>query len=98
MPLQHAGFAALHGADFQKDPGQSDADVARQIERGLALRVVEVTAGLGTSAAIRAAFAEFFCDFDLLLTPAVFCVAWPPGATWPQRIAAPKPVQEQCRR
>ena len=77
MPLQHAGLAALYGADFQKDPGQFDPDVARQIERGLSLRGLEVTAGLGASAAIRAAFAEFFCEFDLLLAPTVPCVAWP---------------------
>src|SRR6478735_3739881 len=77
MPLQHAGLAALYGADFQNDPGQFDPDVARQIERGLSLRGLEVAAGLGASAAIRAAFAEFFCEFDLLLAPTVPCVAWP---------------------
>jgi aspartyl-tRNA(Asn)/glutamyl-tRNA(Gln) amidotransferase subunit A len=36
-----------------------------------------VAAGLGASAAIRAAFADFFCEFDLLLAPTVPCVAWP---------------------
>ena len=77
MPLQHAGLAALYGADFQKDPGQFDPDVARQIERGLSLRGLEVAAGLGASATIRAAFAEFFGEFDLLLAPTVPCVAWP---------------------
>ena len=46
MPLQHAGLAALYGADFQKDPGQFDPDVARQIERGLSLRGLEVAAAL----------------------------------------------------
>jgi aspartyl-tRNA(Asn)/glutamyl-tRNA(Gln) amidotransferase subunit A len=60
MPLQHAGLAGLYGADFQKDPSQFDRDVARQIERGLSLRGVEVTAALGASAAIRTAFAAFF--------------------------------------
>ena len=77
MPLQHAGLAGLYGADFQKDPAQFDPDVARQIERGLSLRGVEVTAALGASAAIRSAFAAFFCEFDLLLAPTVPCVAWP---------------------
>jgi len=28
MPLQHAGLAAIYGADFHKDPGQFDPDVA----------------------------------------------------------------------
>jgi aspartyl-tRNA(Asn)/glutamyl-tRNA(Gln) amidotransferase subunit A len=77
MPLQHAGLAGLYGDDFQRDPGQFDPDVARQIERGLALRGVDVTAALGQSAAIRTAFAAFFCEFDLLLAPTVPCVAWP---------------------
>jgi aspartyl-tRNA(Asn)/glutamyl-tRNA(Gln) amidotransferase subunit A len=77
MPLQHVGLAGLYGAAFQKDPAQFDPDVARQIERGLSLRGVEVTAALGASAAIRTAFADFFCEFDLLLAPTVPCVAWP---------------------
>jgi aspartyl-tRNA(Asn)/glutamyl-tRNA(Gln) amidotransferase subunit A len=77
MPLQHAGLAGLYGAAFQKDPGQFDPDVARQIERGLSLRGVEVTAALDAGAAIRDAFADFFCEFDLLLAPTVPCVAWP---------------------
>lgn len=77
MPLQHAGLAGLYGADFQKNPAQFDPDVARQIERGLSLRGVEVTAALGANAAIRTAFAAFFCEFDLLLAPTVPCVAWP---------------------
>jgi aspartyl-tRNA(Asn)/glutamyl-tRNA(Gln) amidotransferase subunit A len=77
MPLQHAGLAGLYGAAFQKDPGQFDPDVARQIERGLSLRGVEVTAALDAGAAIRDTFADFFCEFDLLLAPTVPCVAWP---------------------
>jgi len=77
MPLQHVGLAGLYGADFQKDPAQFDPDVARQIERGFSLRGVEVSAALGASAAIRTAFAAFFCEFDLLLAPTVPCVAWP---------------------
>jgi aspartyl-tRNA(Asn)/glutamyl-tRNA(Gln) amidotransferase subunit A len=77
MPLQHAGLAGLYGADFLRDPTKFDPDVARQIERGLSLRGVDVTAALGASAAIRATFAEFFCKFDLLLAPTVPCVAWP---------------------
>ena len=76
MPLQHAGLAALYGDDFRKDPAQFDPDVARQIERGLSLPGLRWL-GPRASAAIRAAFAEFLCEFDLLLTPTVPCVAWP---------------------
>jgi aspartyl-tRNA(Asn)/glutamyl-tRNA(Gln) amidotransferase subunit A len=39
MPLQHVGLAAIYGADFHKDRGQFDPDVAEQIERGLSWRV-----------------------------------------------------------
>jgi aspartyl-tRNA(Asn)/glutamyl-tRNA(Gln) amidotransferase subunit A len=86
MPLQHVGLAGLYGAAFQKDPAQFDPDVARQIERGLSLRGVEVTAALGASAAIRTAFAGFFCEFDLLLAPTVPCVAWPLAQLGPKMI------------
>ena len=77
MPLQHGGLAELYGAAFQKDLEQFDPDVARQIERGLSLRGVDVVAALAASSAIRAAFAAFFCEVDLLLAPTVPCVAWP---------------------
>ena len=77
MPLQHVGLAAIYGADFHNDPRQFDPDVATQIERGLSWRGVEVAAALGASSAISAAFAAFFCEFDLLLAPTVPCVAWP---------------------
>jgi aspartyl-tRNA(Asn)/glutamyl-tRNA(Gln) amidotransferase subunit A len=77
MPPQHAGLAAIYGADFHKNPGQFDPDVAKQIERGLSWRGVEVAAALGAGSAISAAFAAFFCEFDLLLAPTVPCVAWP---------------------
>ena len=77
MPLQHAGLAAIYGADFREDPGQFDTDIARQIERGLSWRGVEVAAALRASSAIKDAFAAFFGEFDLLLAPTVPCVAWP---------------------
>lgn len=77
MPLQHAGLAALYGDAFRRDPTVFDPDIARQIERGLSWTGAEVAAALGASAAIANAFAAFFCDVDLLLTPTVPCVAWP---------------------
>jgi len=86
MPLQHVGLAAIYGADFHKDRGQFDPDVAEQIERGLSWRGVEVAAALGASSAISAAFAAFFCEFDLLLAPTVPCVAWPLVLSGPKMI------------
>jgi aspartyl-tRNA(Asn)/glutamyl-tRNA(Gln) amidotransferase subunit A len=86
MPLQHAGLAALYGAAFIKDPGQFDPDIARQIERGLSRRGVDVAAALGASAAIKDAFAAFFGEYDILLAPTVPCVAWPLAQLGPDMI------------
>ena len=77
MPLQHAGLAALHGDAFRKDPTVFDPDIARQIERGLAWSGADVAGALIASATIANAFAAFFTEVDLLLTPTVPCVAWP---------------------
>ncbi|MBB4369300.1 aspartyl-tRNA(Asn)/glutamyl-tRNA(Gln) amidotransferase subunit A [Bradyrhizobium sp. cir1] len=77
MPLQHAGLAALYGDAFGKDPTVFDPDIARQIERGLSWSGTDVAAALVASAAIANAFAAFFTEVDLLLTPTVPCVAWP---------------------
>ena len=86
MPLQHAGLAAIYGAEFTKDPGQFDQDIARQIERGLAWSGVEVAAALVASSAIKEAFASFFGEFDILLAPTVPCVAWPVALLGPNMI------------
>jgi len=77
MPLQHAGLAALHGGAFHRDPSLFDPDIANQIERGLSWSGAEVVGALVASAAIAKAFAAFFGEIDLLLTPTVPCVAWP---------------------
>ncbi len=77
MPLQHAGLAAIYGADFRNDPEQFDPDIARQIERGLSWKGTDVAAALAASSAIKDAFTAFFREFDLLLAPTVPCVAWP---------------------
>ncbi|RXH01198.1 amidase [Bradyrhizobium vignae] len=77
MPLQHAGLAALYGNAFRTDPTIFDPDVAKQIERGLSWSGTEVAGALLASAAIANAFAAFFTEIDLLLTPTVPCAAWP---------------------
>ena len=86
MPLQHAGLAALYGDTFRRDPTMLDPDVARQIERGLCWSGAEVARALVASAAIANAFATFFTEVDLLLTPTVPCVAWPLTQVGPNMI------------
>jgi aspartyl-tRNA(Asn)/glutamyl-tRNA(Gln) amidotransferase subunit A len=90
MPLQHAGLARLYGDAFQKNPAQFDPDVGRQIERGLSLHGADVISAMGASSAIRTAFAAFFREFDLLLTPTVPCVAWPHTQLGPTMIGGTK--------
>ncbi len=87
MPLQHAGLAALYGDAFRKDPTVFDPDIARQIERGLSWSGTDVAGALIASAAIAHAFAAFFTEVDLLLTPTVPCVAWPLTQAGPDTIA-----------
>jgi aspartyl-tRNA(Asn)/glutamyl-tRNA(Gln) amidotransferase subunit A len=77
MPLQHAGLAALYGDAFRKDPAVFDPDIAKQIERGISWSGADVAGALVASAAIANAFAAFFTEVDLLLTPTIPCVAWP---------------------
>ncbi|SFJ37836.1 amidase [Bradyrhizobium sp. cf659] len=86
MPLQHAGLAALYGDAFRKDPTVFDPDIAKQIERGLAWSGADVAGALVASAAIANAFAAFFTEVDLLLTPTVPCVAWPFSQLGPDMI------------
>ena len=98
MPLQHAGLAELYGADFQKDPEQFDPDVARQIERGLSLRGVDVAAALGASAAIRTAFADILLrvrstdDADRSLRCLAACSTRPQSDRW----KGSKPTDSRC--
>ncbi|MBR1087065.1 amidase [Bradyrhizobium manausense] len=86
MPLQHAGLAALYGDALRRDPAVFDPDIAGQIERGLAGSGTDVGRALVASAAIALAFAAFFTEVDLLLTPTVPCVAWPFSQLGPDMI------------
>ena len=69
MPLQLAGLAALYGADFEREPGCFDPDIARQIEAGLALSGRAVAAALFARERMYRTLATFFDEFDAVLTP-----------------------------
>ncbi len=76
MPLQLAGLAALYGADFEREPGCFDPDIARQIEAGLALSGRAVAAALFARERMYRTLATFFDEFDAVLTPTTPCCAW----------------------
>ncbi|MCP3370585.1 amidase [Bradyrhizobium cajani] len=95
MPLQHAGLAMLYSDTFRTDSTMFDPDVARQIARGLSWSGAEVAGALLASAAIANAFAAFFTEVDLLLTPTVPCVAWPLTQIGPHMIGG-KPASPRA--
>lgn len=92
MPLQHVGLAGLFGDAWKSDPTQFDADVARQIERGLQWRGADVAQARQASLQIALTLAEFFTRFDLLICPTTPCVAWRNDRLGPETIGG-RPVE-----
>lgn len=86
MPLQHAGLAALFGADFTRDREPFDPDIAVQIERGLSLDAATIARARITGRDVALALAGFFAEVDLLIGPTVPCLAWPADRLGPQTI------------
>ena len=76
MPLQFAGLAALYGEQWEKDPTVFDADIAHQIEQGMALSAVSIAKALFFREELNHALVTFQKDYDLLVTPTTPCVAW----------------------
>ncbi len=86
MPLQHAGLAALFGAEFARDPDRFDPDIAVQIERGLSLDAATVARARITAREVALALAGFFTQVDLLIGPTVPCLAWRADRLGPETI------------
>ena len=76
-PLQFAGLAALYGEEYRADPSQFDPDIAAQIARGLDLPGTAVTSALFLREELFRSLADFFKQFDLLITPTTPVTAWP---------------------
>ena len=87
MPLHFSGLAALFGDEFRRDSSVFDADIAVQIERGLAMSATDVANSLILRETMFRSLAEFFDDYDLLLCPTTPCVAWPLADLGPRSIA-----------
>lgn len=92
MPLQHVGLAGLFGDAWKSDPTQFDADVARQIERGLQWRGADVARARQAGLQIALTLAEFHTRFDLLICPTTPCVAWRNDRLGPETIGG-RPVE-----
>ena len=92
MPLQHVGLADLFGDEWKRDPTQFDADVARQIERGLQWRGADVARARQAGLQIALTLAEFHSRFDLLVCPTTPCVAWRNDRLGPETIGG-RPVE-----
>lgn len=86
MPLQHVGLAHLFGDAWKRDPSRFDADVARQIERGLQWSGADVARAREAGLRIALTLSEFFTRHDLLICPTTPCVAWPSDRLGPDRI------------
>jgi aspartyl-tRNA(Asn)/glutamyl-tRNA(Gln) amidotransferase subunit A len=92
MPLQHVGLAGLFGDAWKSDPTQFDADVARQIERGLQWSGADVARARQAGLQIALTLAEFHTRFDLLICPTTPCVAWRNDRLGPETIGG-RPVE-----
>jgi aspartyl-tRNA(Asn)/glutamyl-tRNA(Gln) amidotransferase subunit A len=86
MPLQHVGLANLFADAWKRDPNRFDADVARQIERGLQWSGADVARAREAGLQIALTLGEFFTRYDLLICPTTPCVAWPNDRLGPERI------------
>lgn len=86
MPLQHVGLAHLFGEAWKRDPSRFDADVARQIERGLQWSGADVARAREAGLQIALTLGEFFTRHDLLICPTTPCVSWPSDRLGPDRI------------
>ncbi|MBE9637176.1 amidase [Salipiger mangrovisoli] len=86
MPLQHAGLAALFGAQWRAAPGRIDPDLGAQIESGLALSGVAVAEAHHASHRIRTILRDFLSRHAALITPTTPCAAWPVELSAPASI------------
>jgi aspartyl-tRNA(Asn)/glutamyl-tRNA(Gln) amidotransferase subunit A len=97
MPIERAGIAALFGDHWRRNQTLFDPDIGRQIENGLSLPAIAVAQGRFVSGSIARAFAAFFCDWDLLISPTTACVAWPIEQLAPMQSVANLPRTEGMR-
>ncbi len=74
---QHATLAALYGAAWRDAPQRFDPAIAAQIEAGMDISAAALAALPFKRNRLRAALADFFEHYDLLLCPTVPVEPWP---------------------
>lgn len=87
MPIQYAGLALTHGAEWRRAPERFDPDIGIQIEAGVSLPAEKLARAYALSTAVAGAVARFFADgVDFLVGPTTPCVAWPHALLGPATI------------
>lgn len=81
-----AASALLYGERHAADKELFGDNVAGLIERGRIVPGSDVIASLRFADACARAVAQFFCDYDYLLTPTTACVSWPVEQVYPRLI------------
>lgn len=77
LKLQQAGLAALYGDALDADASRIDPDLQAQIRNGRTFTGAEIAAVLLLREQLHLAFARFFEEIDLLLTPTTPVTSWP---------------------
>jgi aspartyl-tRNA(Asn)/glutamyl-tRNA(Gln) amidotransferase subunit A len=81
-----AASALLYGERHARDKDLFGDNVAGLIERGRSVPGTDVVAAFRFADACARAVAQFFTEYDYLLTPTTACVAWPVEQVYPKVI------------
>jgi aspartyl-tRNA(Asn)/glutamyl-tRNA(Gln) amidotransferase subunit A len=81
-----AASALLYGERHAQDKDLFGDNVAGLIERGRGVPGTDVVAAFRFADACARAVAQFFIEYDYLLTPTTACVAWPVEQVYPKVI------------
>jgi aspartyl-tRNA(Asn)/glutamyl-tRNA(Gln) amidotransferase subunit A len=84
--VNQAASALLYGERHAKDKELFGDNVAGLIERGRNIPGTDVVAAFRFADACARAVAQFFAEYDYLLTPTTACVSWPVEQVYPKVI------------
>lgn len=84
--VNQAASALLYGERHAKDKDLFGDNVAGLIERGRSVPGTDVVAAFRFADACARSVAQFFTEYDYLLTPTTACVSWPVEQVYPKVI------------